>query len=47
MAPCGVIFHENVVLFFVAEKCSVILAYHKTHKQYEYISEMVNMNEMQ
>ena len=36
MAPCGVIkliFHENVNFLFVAQKCQVIHAFHKTHKQ--------------
>ena len=33
MAPCGVIFHENVNFLFVAQKCQVIHAFQKTHKQ--------------
>ena len=33
MAPCGTIFHENVNFLFVAQKCEVIDAFHKTHKQ--------------
>ena len=33
MAPCGVIFHENVIFLFVAQKCQVIHVFHKTHKQ--------------
>ena len=33
MAPCGVIFHENVNFLFVAQKCQVIHAFHKTRKQ--------------
>ena len=34
MAPCGVIFHENVNFLFVAQNCQVINAFHKTHKQH-------------
>ena len=33
MAPCRVIFHENVNFLFVVQKCQVIHAFHKTHKQ--------------
>ena len=33
MAPGGVIFHENVNFLFVAQKCQVIHALHKIHKQ--------------
>ena len=33
MAPSGVIFHENVNFLFVAQKCQVIHAFHKIHKQ--------------
>ena len=32
MAPCGVIFFLNVNFLFVAQKCQVIHAFHKTHK---------------
>ena len=32
--PCWVIFHENVNFLFVAKKCQVTYAFHKTHKQY-------------
>ena len=33
MAPSGVIFRENVNFLFVAQKCQVIHAFHKIHKQ--------------
>ena len=33
MAPCRVIFHENVNFLFVVQKCQVIHAFHKTHKK--------------
>ena len=33
MAPCGVIFHENINFPFAAQKCQVIHVFHKTHKQ--------------
>ena len=33
MAPSGVIFHENVNFLFLAQKCQVIHAFHKIHKQ--------------
>ena len=33
MAPCRVIFHENVNFLFVAQKCQVIHAFHKTYNK--------------